>query len=109
MNMELFIQLKLNQEFIAKNLCVKKEIEDNDCNGSCCLKMALEKAEKKEKESPQFLKQQEEAFQDHEYILLHLVQIENNVEKAFNYIESYTFQYHKQLLRPPNHESENLV
>ncbi len=51
------INFKINQDFIAKNLCVKKEIEDNDCEGNCCLKESLEKVEKTENPTPNIPKE----------------------------------------------------
>jgi hypothetical protein len=38
----IWIEFKMNQEYIAKNLCVQKEVEDNCCQGSCHLKEKME-------------------------------------------------------------------
>jgi len=43
-----YVDFELNREFIAKTLCVKKEIRSNNCNGKCHLKKQLAKEEKKE-------------------------------------------------------------
>ena len=37
---------KINQEYIAKNLCVEKDIEESSCAGNCQLKKSLEVIEK---------------------------------------------------------------
>jgi hypothetical protein len=37
----IFTHFKINQEFIAANLCVEKEIEESTCNGKCQLKKSL--------------------------------------------------------------------
>lgn len=34
----IFVSFKLNQEYIAQNLCVERELEDSDCAGCCQLK-----------------------------------------------------------------------
>ncbi len=45
-----------NRDYISKNLCVKKEIKNNTCNGKCHLKKQLKEDEKKEKAPAGFLK-----------------------------------------------------
>jgi nucleoside recognition membrane protein YjiH len=37
---------KISQEYIAKNLCVEKDIEESSCAGNCQLKKSLEIIEK---------------------------------------------------------------
>lgn len=39
----IFVSFKINQDYIAKNLCVEKDIEDSTCKGCCQLKKQLEK------------------------------------------------------------------
>jgi len=34
---------KIDQEYIAKNLCIEKEVENNSCQGCCQLKKQLAK------------------------------------------------------------------
>jgi hypothetical protein len=45
------LEFEMNQEYIAKNLCVEKDVEDNCCQGSCHLKEKLEEEDKKDKDS----------------------------------------------------------
>lgn len=51
---ELFILLsfKINQEYIAKNLCVEKDVEGSTCKGCCQLKKKIHEQEKQKKELP---------------------------------------------------------
>lgn len=44
----ILVNFELNKEFIAKNLCEKKEEVDNCCKGSCHLKKQLDEDEKKQ-------------------------------------------------------------
>ena len=44
----IWLNFKMNQSFIAKNLCVKKEIKENTCKGKCHLKKELEKVQTQE-------------------------------------------------------------
>lgn len=42
------INFRINQEYIAKNLCEKKDEVDNCCHGKCELKKELAEEDKKE-------------------------------------------------------------
>lgn len=47
------VSFKINQDSIAKTLCVKKEVENNTCQGKCHLKKQLDKADEEEqKQAP---------------------------------------------------------
>jgi len=49
----IYISFKINQDYIAKNLCVEKDIEGSTCKGCCQLKKKLEKnTEQKEQVPP---------------------------------------------------------
>lgn len=43
----------LNQDYIAKNLCILKDIENNTCRGCCHLKKQLEEQNEQEKNAKQ--------------------------------------------------------
>jgi len=50
----IFLSFKINQDFIAKNLCVEKDVEGSTCKGCCQLKKKLnENKEQKEQLPPQ--------------------------------------------------------
>lgn len=40
-----------NRTFIAENLCVQKDIEENDCQGQCMLMDKLDKAQENEEKN----------------------------------------------------------
>jgi len=44
----ILISFKFNQESIAKNLCVQRNIKNNSCHGCCQLKKRLAEKEKQE-------------------------------------------------------------
>ena len=44
----IWIDFKMNQDYIAKVLCENKDIPQTTCNGKCYLKKQLKKEEKKE-------------------------------------------------------------
>ncbi len=44
----IYVGFELNRDHIAKFLCVKKDVENNHCKGSCHLKKKLAEAEEQE-------------------------------------------------------------
>ncbi len=55
-----YFVFKVNQDEIARTLCVKKGEMNNNCNGKCYLEKQLKKMEDKHKESSlKFLEKQE--------------------------------------------------
>ena len=48
----IFVSFKVNQDFIAKNLCVEKDIENSTCKGCCQLKKKLEDHNEKKEQLP---------------------------------------------------------
>jgi hypothetical protein len=41
----IFIQFRVNQEYIEKNLCEKKDVKENTCHGCCQLKKQFKKTD----------------------------------------------------------------
>lgn len=57
------VSFKINQDTIAKTLCVKKEIKGNTCQGKCHLKKQLDKADEEEqKQTPTSSKEKVEVL-----------------------------------------------
>lgn len=48
----ILLNFELNRDYIAQNLCVKKNETNNCCKGKCQLKIKLEQQEKKEQPLP---------------------------------------------------------
>lgn len=46
-----YASFKLNQKYIAENLCVNRNVKDSACNGNCQLMKRLEQQDRQEKES----------------------------------------------------------
>lgn len=46
------VNFKLNQDYIAENLCEKKDEPESCCEGSCHLTQELNKVEEAEKQTP---------------------------------------------------------
>jgi hypothetical protein len=56
----ILVQFQINQDYIAQNLCVKKDIPNNCCKGKCHLQKQLDKDEKKLPASGNQLKEKSE-------------------------------------------------
>jgi hypothetical protein len=48
----ILLSFEVNQDFIANNFCVQKDVEDNCCKGSCQLKKQLSDDEAKSESIP---------------------------------------------------------
>lgn len=59
-NVVVYLTFKINQDEIAKTLCIKKEVKNNTCNGKCYLAKQLKKAAEKEKQESSDLKERQE-------------------------------------------------
>jgi len=62
----IWVEFKLNQEYIAKTLCVQKEVEDNCCKGSCHLTKQLEEDDKNQDSQSRDMKNLKEIQLYHE-------------------------------------------
>ena len=47
----IFVSFKINQKYIASNICEKKDIPQNACEGKCFLKKALQKENQQAQEN----------------------------------------------------------
>lgn len=71
-NAIIYLNFKANQAEIAATLCVKKEIKDNTCKGTCYLAKQLKKAAEQEKKESNLLKEKQEmvyTFSTTEYVV----------------------------------------
>ena len=56
----IYLKFKINQDEIAKTLCVLRKVKNNTCNGNCVLNAELKKIEKAEKKANNILKEKQE-------------------------------------------------
>ena len=47
-----YVSFKINQEYIAKKLCVEKDLEGSTCHGCCQLKKRMEEQQESKKALP---------------------------------------------------------
>ena len=48
----ILLDFTINQDFISKTLCIKKDVVENTCNGKCHLSKQLEKSEEQSEDAP---------------------------------------------------------
>ncbi len=48
----ILLDFAVNQDFISKTLCIKKDVAENTCNGKCHLSKQLEKSEEQSEDTP---------------------------------------------------------
>jgi hypothetical protein len=101
----IYANFEMNRNFIAQNLCLKKDIQNNTCLGNCYLKKQLDKAEKQEqKQLPQSQKEKLEVLyfqnitnfngQENQYI-------EEPIIFPSNSTQHYKTPYHIGIFQPP--------
>lgn len=101
----IILSFKINQDYIAKVLCINRNKPELHCNGKCVLMQRLKASEEKErKEMPQKVKEQKEAL----YCLGNLIcQIarpidwRNKQSKIFSHQTPFTSAFIKGIFRPP--------
>ncbi|NOT93331.1 hypothetical protein [Ferruginibacter sp.] len=99
------ISYKINQDKIAKTLCVKKEIENNTCQGKCHLKKQLEKADEEEqKQAPTNTKEKVEALYCQNQTPFDLLKVtvfyENQTLNNYDF-DFYSTSFITDIFRPP--------
>jgi len=47
-----YISFKMNQDYIAKNLCIEKDVEGSTCKGCCQLKKRMNEQQESKKDLP---------------------------------------------------------
>ena len=101
----IFVSFKINQDYIAKNLCENRAKPILKCNGKCQLMKKLKQADKdEEKQTPQTNKEKLEVLYCHD-------QANFNVSQKFDFevkkqtFFGYKFQdyssYQSTIFRPP--------
>ncbi len=101
----IYVSFKINQERIAKTLCVQKEIKNNCCKGKCHLEKQLKEADTQEqKQIPTLLKEKLEVLycQSFPKNSLLKVQFKSSKEKLIGFYHvSYSSSYIGEIFKPP--------
>jgi hypothetical protein len=98
-----YIDFKLNQDYIAEFLCVNKNRDDIKCNGQCHLNLKLNDVDQKSSdETPKELTQNQVSYIFVKQNILPLTS--PDIKKADSPMQEcvgYSFAYSTELLKPP--------
>ncbi len=101
----IYASFKINQDSIAKTLCVKKEIKNNGCQGKCQLMKKLKQADNAEqKQFPEYLTERLELIfcQTPIFSITHTPIVFTEVKQSFaNYNVDYISSFFLNIFRPP--------
>jgi len=103
----IYLNFKVNQDEIAKTLCIQKEMKNNHCNGKCYLAKQLKKAAEKEKQESSNLKEKQELVyipSDSEHHLVRAVSIKKTRIMISRYCEKPK-SIPVSIFHPPLHNS----
>jgi hypothetical protein len=101
----IFVSFKINQDYIAKNLCENRAKPILKCNGKCQLMKKLKQAEKEEeKQIPQTIKEKLEVLYCHNQANFNVSQkldFEIKKQSFFGYKFQNYSSYQSIIFRPP--------
>lgn len=101
----IFVSFKINQDYIAKNLCENRAKPILKCNGKCQLMKKLKQADKdEEKQTPQTIKEKLEVLYCHNQANFNISQkldFEIKKQSFFGYKFRNNSTYLSTIFRPP--------
>jgi hypothetical protein len=97
----IFVSFKINQDYIAKNLCVEKDIEGSTCKGCCQLKKKLNEQQEQKKELPPLPDNKQNFNLFAEFFRCVLQSKESKKLVHFKYINNYGFCINRPVFHPP--------
>jgi predicted MPP superfamily phosphohydrolase len=99
------LSFKINQEYIAKFLCINRDKPEVMCNGKCILMQRVKAEEEKEKKQiPQKLKEQKEVFYcfgNFDWLVQLPKDWKNKRKNNFSHQTPFTAAFVKGIFRPP--------
>ncbi|WP_281336308.1 hypothetical protein [Flavobacterium eburneipallidum] len=84
-NVVIYTNFKINQDEIAKTICIQRKMVNNSCNGRCDLQKSLKQFEDNEKKMDNLLKEKAELVYIQSPTIIHL--------EVFPLIETTQKQY----------------
>jgi hypothetical protein len=101
----IFVSFKINQDYIAKNLCENRAKPIMRCNGKCQLMKKLNQADKDEqKQFPSTIKEKSEFLYCHNLTNFRIhrqIYFFDKKQSFFDYKFQYSSSYLTEIFRPP--------
>ena len=95
------MSFKINQDYIAKNLCIEKDIEGSTCKGCCQLKKKLNENEEQKKDIPlPETNKQDVVFYSEKLMQLCYIEKSTAILNYF-FLNKYSFLAVKLVFHPP--------
>lgn len=100
----IYLSFKINQTYIAENLCVEKDIEESTCGGCCQLKEKIK--ETRQEDSKNLPERQREKTQPITFFVCTKID-DNLINKSKQMVQNsctmnqYSFQHCFDIFRPP--------
>lgn len=96
-----YTAFKINQDYIAKNLCVEKDVEDSTCKGCCQLKNKVNEQQEQKKDLPPVQTQKQNINFCTQKSDLNLKIVQNRKVLIHSLQKDYRFQFHYSVFHPP--------
>jgi len=97
----IFVSFKLNQDYIAKNLCVEKEVEGSTCKGCCQLKKKLDEQKEQKKDMVPLPENKQDLIFFAESLVFNLFTTETSNLLQINNFNNYVFSINESVFHPP--------
>lgn len=100
----IWAEFRVNQDYIAKNLCENRDKPEMHCDGQCCLKRKLAKDGKEQRPSQSNQKNEltVSLFYQESYFGIKLLYCKRPQQFYFSYNELATFSFHHSVFHPPS-------
>jgi len=99
------LSFKINQDYIAKNLCENRAKPTMHCNGKCQLMKKLKQAEKEEQNQlPQTFKEKSELLYCHNlknFSICRKIYFKEKKQAFFDYKFQFTSSFNSDIFHPP--------
>lgn len=109
----IIFSFKINQDYIAKVLCINRDKPELHCNGKCFLMQRIRAEEEKErKELPQKLKEQKEVLyclNKFDWLIDRSKNWTDKTKNTFSHQTPFTSDFVKGIFRPPKFVTVSLV
>jgi len=97
----IFVSFKLNQDFVAKNLCVEKDVAGSTCKGCCQLKKKLNEQQEQKKELPPLPDNKQNINFFAETFRSIIQRFESKKQISLEYVNNYEFSLNLIVFHPP--------
>ncbi len=99
----IYFSFKINQDYIAKNLCVEKDMAGSTCKGCCQLKKKLDEQQQQKKQLP-LPETAKNNYNLYAQATCNFYYFENGKKiKSKNQISSYRFTMYQNVFHPPEY------